>query len=75
MKNINYVCIKSLAFSLVIQIFNTSSQIIASPVAPPDKGNDRIYRHSWINETFLDLSEDFQSGKERDNRLGVVPQN
>ena len=54
---------------LFIAIANTST--IASTIPQPIRGDDGIYRHSWMIETFLDLKEDFQAAKANGKRLVI----
>ena len=44
---------------------------MASEIPQPTRGDDGIYRHSWMTETFFDLKEDFQSAKSKGKRLVV----
>ncbi len=60
-------------FALIVisNLFISSSQALGEAIAQPIKGDDGIYRHSWIQETFLDLKEDFQSAKAKGKRLVI----
>ena len=55
----------------MFNLFVVSPQALGNTIPQPIKGDDGIYRHSWITETFLDLREDFQSAKENDKRLVI----
>jgi thioredoxin-related protein len=61
-----YIITVSLFFLLTL---NTLS--LADTIPKPIKGDDGIYRHSWITETFLDLNQDFKSAKAKGKRLVI----
>lgn len=58
-------------FAPILLTINLNTISIASEIPQPIRGDDGIYRHSWITETFLDLKEDFQSAKSKGKRLVV----
>ena len=58
-------------FAPILLTINLNTISIASEIPQPIRGDDGIYRHSWMTETFLDLKEDFQSAKSKGKRLVV----
>ena len=40
-------------------ILTSVTHSIADTIPQPVKGDDGIFRHSWMTKTFLDLKEDF----------------
>jgi thioredoxin-related protein len=62
------LCIISVSIFFILA---TATLSIAGAISQPVKGDDGIYRHSWMIETFLDLQEDYQSAKENGKRLVV----
>ena len=62
------LCIISVSIFFILA---TATLSIAGAISQPVKGDDGIYRHSWMTETFLDLQEDHQSAKANGKRLVV----
>jgi thioredoxin-related protein len=62
------LCIISVSIFFILA---TATLSIAGAISQPVKGDDGIYRHSWMTETFLDLQEDYQSAKANGKRLVV----
>jgi len=58
-------------FISIFSITSINTISMASEIPQPTRGDDGIYRHSWMTETFLDLKEDFQSAKSKGKRLVV----
>jgi thioredoxin-related protein len=55
----------------IFLIFTTTAHSISETIPQPVRGDDGIYRHSWMTETFLDLNEDHQSARENGKRLVI----
>ena len=55
----------------IFLIFTTTAHYISGTIPQPVRGDDGIYRHSWMTETFLDLKEDHQSARENGKRLVI----
>jgi thioredoxin-related protein len=53
-------------------MFCTAPSAMAEVIPQPIKGEDGIYRHTWMMESFLDLKDDFQTAKQNGKRLAVM---
>ncbi len=71
MLNKYYFKILFFFFIPIFFIININAITRASEIPQPTRGDDGIYRHAWMTETFLDLQEDFQSAKSKGKRLVV----
>ena len=56
---------------LIFLIFTGTTHSISGTIPQPVRGDDGIYRHSWMTETFLDLKEDHKSARENGKRLVI----
>jgi len=71
MANKSHLLSRMFTLILISNLFVSASQALGDAIPQPTLGDDGIYRHSWMTETFLDLKEDFQSAKAKGKRLVI----